>query len=116
MATAVCRWRISLRSTAHTGFMREQQKKDILVGYHMQEFVVADGEICAALTTEKPDIDMIRVLIMTNGFKSLFHGAPNMDTLVAMGSTAAFVYSVSRLYVMGYAMGRGETDMHIWQP
>ena len=46
-----------------------------------------------------------------NGFKSLFHGAPNMDTLVAMGSTAAFVYSVSHLYVMGYAMGRGETDM-----
>ena len=46
-----------------------------------------------------------------NGFKSRFHGAPNMDTLVAMGSTAAFVYSVSRLYVMGYAMGRGETDM-----
>ena len=46
-----------------------------------------------------------------NGFKSLFHGAPNMDTLVAMGSTAAFIYSVSRLYVMGYAMGRGETDM-----
>ena len=46
-----------------------------------------------------------------NGFKSLFHGAPNMDTLVAMGSTAAFVYSVSRLYVMGYAVGRGETDM-----
>ena len=46
-----------------------------------------------------------------NGFKSLLHGAPNIDTLVAMGSTAAFVYSVSRLYVMGYAMGRGETDM-----
>ena len=46
-----------------------------------------------------------------NGFKSLFHGAPNMDTLVAMGSTAAFVYSVSRLYVMGYAMGHGETDI-----
>ena len=55
------------------GVLREQQKKDILVGYHMQEFVVADGKICAALTTEKTDIDMIRVLIMTNGFKSLFH-------------------------------------------
>lgn len=55
------------------GVLREQQKKDILVGYHMQEFVVADGKICASLTTEKPDIDMIRVLIMTNGFKSLFH-------------------------------------------
>ena len=54
-------------------YKRQQQKKDILVGYHMQEFVVADGKICAALTTEKPDIDAIRVLLMTNGFKSLFH-------------------------------------------
>lgn len=55
------------------GVLREQQKKDILVGYNMQKFVVANGEICAALTTEKPDIDNIRVLLMTTGFKSLFH-------------------------------------------
>ena len=46
-----------------------------------------------------------------NGFRSLFHGAPNMDTLVAMGSTAAAGYSVSRLFVMGYALGRGDIDM-----
>lgn len=46
-----------------------------------------------------------------NGFKTLLHGAPNMDTLVAMGSTAAAVYSVSRLFVMGYAMGRGNMDL-----
>ena len=46
-----------------------------------------------------------------NGFRSLFHGAPNMDTLVAMGSTAAAGYSVSRLFVMGYALGRGDMDM-----
>ncbi len=43
-----------------------------------------------------------------NGFKTLLHGAPNMDTLVAMGSTAAAGYSVSQLFVMGYAMGRGD--------
>ena len=43
-----------------------------------------------------------------NGFKTLLHGAPNMDTLVAMGSTAAAVYSVSQLFVMGYAMGYGD--------
>lgn len=43
-----------------------------------------------------------------NGFKTLLHGAPNMDTLVAMGSTAAAAYSVSQLFVMGYAMGRGD--------
>lgn len=55
------------------GVLKEQKKKDILVGYHMQQFVVADGEICAALTTEKPDIDKIRVLIMTDGFSSLYH-------------------------------------------
>lgn len=55
------------------GVLMEQQKKDILVGYHLQEFVVAGGEICAALTTEKPEIDNIRVLLMNTGFKSLFH-------------------------------------------
>ena len=43
-----------------------------------------------------------------NGFKTLLHGAPNMDTLLAMGSTAAAAYSVSQLFVMGYAMGRGD--------
>ena len=46
-----------------------------------------------------------------NGFKNLFHGAPNMDTLVAMGSTAAAVYSISQLFVMAYAMGRGDMDL-----
>ena len=35
-----------------------------------------------------------------SGFKSLFHGAPNMDTLIAMGSGAAFVYSTVMLLAM----------------
>ena len=35
-----------------------------------------------------------------SGFKSLFHGAPNMDTLVALGSTAAFGYSTFALFAM----------------
>ncbi len=41
-----------------------------------------------------------------SGFKSLFHGAPNMDTLIAMGSGAAFVYST----VMLLAMTRAQAD------
>ncbi|MDO4260498.1 MAG: heavy metal translocating P-type ATPase [Eubacteriales bacterium] len=45
-----------------------------------------------------------------NGFRSLLHRSPNMDTLVAMGSTAAFVYSASRLFVMAYALGRGDME------
>ncbi len=61
------------------GVLREQQKKDILVGYNMQEFVVAGGEICAALTTKKPDIDTIRVLLMTTGFDSLFHSTVTLS-------------------------------------
>ncbi|MDO5574393.1 MAG: heavy metal translocating P-type ATPase [bacterium] len=39
----------------------------------------------------------------TNGFRSLFHLAPNMDTLVALGATASFGYSVYALYAMTHA-------------
>ena len=42
-----------------------------------------------------------------NGFKSLFKGAPNMDTLVAMGSAAAFVYSTAALFRMTDAQMSG---------
>ena len=43
-----------------------------------------------------------------SGFGSLRHGAPNMDTLVAMGSGAAFVYSLAELYLMSAAQGAGD--------
>ena len=46
----------------------------------------------------------------TSGFSSLFHGAPNMDTLVAMGSAASFVYSLAELYMMSAAMMRGDME------
>ena len=42
-----------------------------------------------------------------NGFQSLFHGAPNMDTLVALGSGAAFVYSTYALFVMSDVVVKG---------
>ena len=42
-----------------------------------------------------------------NGFRSLLHGAPNMDTLVALGSGAAFVYSTYALFAMSYALVEG---------
>ena len=42
----------------------------------------------------------------TSGFGSLRHGAPNMDTLVAMGSGAAFIYSLAELYLMSAAQGK----------
>ncbi len=42
-----------------------------------------------------------------NGFKSLFKGSPNMDTLVALGSAAAFVYSTAALFLMTDAQMKG---------
>ena len=42
-----------------------------------------------------------------NGFKGLAHGAPNMDTLVALGATASLVYSIAQLYHAGIALGAG---------
>lgn len=39
------------------------------------------------------------------GFKTLFHGSPNMDSLIAIGSTAALVYGIFAIYRMGYGLG-----------
>ena len=43
-----------------------------------------------------------------SGFKGLIHGAPNMDTLVALGSGAAFVYSTYSLFAMTFAQVNGD--------
>ncbi len=45
-----------------------------------------------------------------SGFKGLIHKAPNMDTLVAMGSMASFVYSVCMLFVMTDLQIKGDTQ------
>ncbi len=44
------------------------------------------------------------------GFISLAHGAPNMDSLIALGSTASTLYGVYALYRMGYALGAGQVE------
>ncbi len=45
-----------------------------------------------------------------SGFKSLFHRAPNMDTLIAIGSGAAFIYSVVILFIMTRAQLDGDAE------
>ncbi len=45
-----------------------------------------------------------------SGFKSLFHKSPNMDTLIALGATASFVYSVFVLFAMSGKVVSGETE------
>ncbi len=51
---------------------------------------------------------LINGKFFTSGFGSLRHGAPNMDTLVALGSGAAFVYSLAELYLMSAAQAAGD--------
>lgn len=46
----------------------------------------------------------------TDGFKSLIHRTPNMNSLIAIGSAAAELYGIYAIYAIGYALGRG--DMH----
>ena len=45
------------------------------------------------------------------GFKTLLHGAPNMDSLIAVGSTAAVVYGIFAIYRMGYGLGHGDMEL-----
>lgn len=44
----------------------------------------------------------------TGGFKTLLHGAPNMDSLIAIGSSAATVYGIYAIYQMSYGLGHGD--------
>ncbi len=58
-------------------------------------------------------IMMINQRFFTSGFKSFVHGAPNMDTLVALGSGASVVYSVAVLFLITGAMLSGMShDAH----
>lgn len=54
------------------GELKRQGLGEILVGYDMQEFVVARGKICAVLTVREFEAETIRVLLMSDGFKGLY--------------------------------------------
>ena len=66
---------------------------------------VAMGLIQMLLTIA---VMVINQKFFINGFKSLFHGAPNRDTLVALGATASFGYSTYALFAMTGAQVRGD--------
>ncbi len=55
-------------------------------------------------------IMVINQKFFISGFRSLWHRAPNMDALVALGATAAFVYSTYALFAMTGAQVRGDMD------
>ena len=46
-----------------------------------------------------------------NGFRNLFQGAPNMDTLVGLGSMAAAIFGAFALFRIGYGLGHGDLNL-----
>ena len=55
-------------------------------------------------------IAFINKKYFTKGFKTLFKAAPNMDSLIAIGSSAAIVYGIFAIYRIGYALGHGDME------
>lgn len=45
------------------------------------------------------------------GFRSLIHGAPNMDTLISVGSGASLIYGIFAIYRMGYGLGTQNMEL-----
>ena len=80
-------------------------------GWPLPEFFdgnhVAMGLLQLLLTVA---VMVINQKFFISGFKGLIHGAPNMDTLVALGSAASFGYSVYALFAMTAAQVKGDMD------
>ncbi len=84
------------------------------MGHNMAHFPVPpflENHVSMAITQM-----LIALIVMavnkkffTSGFGSLLHGGPNMDTLVALGSSAAFAYSLVELYAMSAAQAAGDS-------
>ena len=71
----------------------------------LEENHVAMGLLQLLLTSA---VMVINQKFFISGFRGLIHGAPNMDTLVALGAGASFVYSTYALFAMTDAQARGD--------
>jgi stage II sporulation protein D len=70
------------------GQFEEKTVADILVGYDIQDFVVAQGKVCAALLVREFDAKSIRVLLMNTNFQSVFH--PSVTLSASSGLTLSY--------------------------
>jgi len=75
--------------------------------YHGKENTLVAALLQFFLTL--PAVYLNRVYYI-KGFNTLWHRSPNMDSLVAVGSSAALVYGVAALFVMARAMGHGDWE------
>lgn len=83
-----------------------------MIGLPFPQFML--GEENALINAFTQFLLVLPVLVVNHkffriGFKTLFSGAPNMDSLIAIGSGAAAVFSIYAIYKMAFALGHGDT-------
>lgn len=85
-----------------------------MIGIPLPSFLTgAENAVSFALTQFLLTLPIVIVnkKYYISGFKSLIHKAPAMDTLIAVGSSAALIYSIFALYQIGYGLGHDNMDL-----
>lgn len=99
LITSICFW-VPLMYISMGHMMWNWPLPSVLADNHM-----AIGLVELLLTTA---VMVINQKFFVNGFKGLIHGGPNMDTLVALGASASYVYSLYALFAMSAALTQGD--------
>lgn len=84
-----------------------------MLGAPLPEFLVgAENGVAYGLTQLLLTIPILYIndKYFKVGFRTLLHGAPNMDSLIAVGSGAAVIYGVFAIYQMAYGLGHGDME------
>ena len=100
LIASICFW-VPLMYISMGHMMWNWPLPSVLADNHM-----AIGLVELLLTTA---VMVINQKFFVNGFKGLIHGGPNMDTLVALGASASYVYSLYALFAMSAALTQGNT-------
>ena len=99
LIASICFW-VPLMYISMGHMMWSWPLPSVLADNHM-----AIGLVELLLTTA---VMVINQKFFVNGFKGLIHGGPNMDTLVALGASASYVYSLYALFAMSAALTQGD--------
>ncbi len=85
-----------------------------MFGWPLPAWFSKNGTNCVAIGLTEMilafSVMLINKKFFVSGFKTLFHGTPNMDTLVALGSGISFVYSIAALFGMSDSVLSGNTE------
>lgn len=85
-----------------------------MIGLPQPSFLTGDANaVSFALTQLLLCIPVLYInrAYFERGFRSLIHGAPNMDTLISVGSGASLIYGIFAIYRMGYGLGTQNMEL-----